>query len=297
MTITRAQFQVLLEPKLRNIWNDGWPPRPLEYPRFTNIGSSRKAQETDFKMTGLGLMANKPEGTNITYGDPIAGATVVYVHTVSGLGYKITDEMIRHELYGQMAKMETSLMRSAVDRQETDAAAILNNAFSTLVTGFASGEALCSTSHARLDGGTTQSNRSATDITLGVTALQNAIIGFHNWKDDRGRPFLSIPRLLVVLPADLMVARELLGSQYKPGTANNEINALMEDGLTFLVSHYVSAGWFVLGDNHDLNYIWDLRPTIEMDEDFDAGVVKRKLTQSYATGFGEWRGIYGNSVT
>ena len=67
MTITRAQFQTLLEPKLRNIWNDGWPPRPLEYPRFVNIGSSRKAQETDFKMTGLGLMVNKPEGTNVTY--------------------------------------------------------------------------------------------------------------------------------------------------------------------------------------------------------------------------------------
>ena len=48
MTITRAQFQTLLEPKLRNIWNDGWPPRPLEYPRFVNIGSSHKAQETDF---------------------------------------------------------------------------------------------------------------------------------------------------------------------------------------------------------------------------------------------------------
>lgn len=299
MTITRAQFQVLLEPKLRNIWNDGWPPRPLEYPRFTNIGSSRKAAETDYKMTGLGAMVAKPEGTNITYGDPIAGATVVYTHTTNGLGYKITDEMIRHELYGQMAKMETSLMRSAVDRQETDAAGILNNGFTTTVIGFVSGESLFSTSHARLDAGTAQANRPSTDVVLGVTALQNGIIQFHKWKDDRGRPFLSVPKLLIVDPNDLMTARELLGSQYKPGVANNEINALMEDGLTFMVSHYITSSddWFLIGDNHDLNHIWDLRPTVEMDEDFDAGVVKRKLTQAYSDGFGEWRGTYGTSGT
>ena len=297
MTVTRAQFQILLEPKLRNIWNQSWPPRPLEYARFTNITSSKKAQETDFKMTGLGLMVNKPEGTNVTYGDPIPGSTVVYTHTVNGLGYKITDEMIRHELYGQMSKMETSLMRSAVDRQETDAANILNNGFSTAVAGFASGESLFSTSHARLDGGTAQANRPSTDVSLGVTALQNSVIQFHLWKDDRGRPFLSVPRLLIIHPNDLMTARELLGSQYKPGVGNNEINALMEDGLTFMVSHYVtdSNAFYVIGDNHDLNYIWDLRPTIEMDEEFDAGIVKRKLQQGYSSGFGEWRGTYATS--
>lgn len=299
MTMTRAQFQLLLEPKLRNIWNQSWPPRALEYPRFTNITSSRKAAETDFKLTGLGAMQAKPEGTDVTYGDPIPGGTKVYTHTATALGYKVTQEMQRHELYGQIAKLETSLMRSAVQQQETDAANILNNAFSTTVTGFVSGESLCSTSHARLDGGTAQSNRPGTDINIGVTALQNAVIQFHVWLDDRGRPFLSIPRLLVVHPNDLMTVRELLGSDYKPGTANNEINALREDNLQYMVSHYVTDtnAWFLLGDNHDLNFIWDLRPQLDMDEDFDSKDIKRTLVQSYSSGFGEWRGVYGSSGT
>lgn len=299
MTVTRAQFQILLEPKLRNIWNQSWPPRPLEYPRFTNVTSSRKAQETDFKMTGLGSMVNKAEGTDVSYGDPIPGGTKVYTHTANALGYKITQEMQRHELYGQIAKLETSLMRSAVDRQETDAASILNNGFSTSFAGFVSSEALFSTSHARLDGGTAQSNRPSTDISLGVTALQNGLIQFHLMLDDRGRPFLSVPRLLIIHPNDLMTARELLGSDYKPGTANNEINALREDNLQYMVSHYVTDtnAWFLLGDNHDLNFIWDLRPQVDMDEDFDSKDIKRTLVQAYSEGYGEWRGSYGSSGT
>ena len=296
MTVTRAQFQILLEPKLRNIWNESWPPRPLEYPRFVNISSSKKAQETDFKMTGLGAMQDKTEGGKVTYGDPIPGATKVYTHTGNGLAYRVTDEMQRHELYGQISKLERSLMRSAVDRQETDAANVLNNGFNSAFGGFVS-EALFATSHARLDGGTAQANRPSTDISIGVTALQNAIIQFHLWKDDRGRPFLSVPRLLVIHPNDLMTARELLGSEFKPGTSNNEINALREEGLSYMVSHYVTDtnAWFLLGDNHDLNFIWDKKPTTSMDDDFDTDDIKRKLIQWYSTGYGEWRGAFGSS--
>ena len=299
MTVTRAQFQILLEPKLRNIWNESWPPRPLEYTQIVNIGSSRKAQETDYKMTGLGSMQDKTEGGLVTYGDPIGGSPKVYTHTSNALGYRVTAEMIRHELYGQVEKLERSLMRSASDRQETDAANILNNGFNSAFAGFVASEALFATSHARLDGGTAQSNRPSTDVSLGVTALQNAGIAFHTVKDDRGRPFLSVPKKLVIHPNDLYTARELLGSEFKPGTSNNEINALREDGLSFMVSHYVTDtnAWFLLGDNHDLNLIWDLRPSLEMESDFDTKDIKRTLVQAYSTGFGEWRGCYGSSGT
>lgn len=297
MTVTRAQFQILLEPKLRNIWNENYPPRPIEFTRFMNVSSSSKAQETDYKMTGLGAMQAKAEGADLTYGDPIGGSTKVYTHASNALGYRVTAEMIRHEQYGQIAKLERSLMRSAQDKQETDAAGVLNNAFSTSYAGFVSGEALCSTTHALLDGGTAQANRPSTDVSLGVTALQNAVIQFHLWKDDRSRPFISIPRLLIIHPNDLMVARELLGSEYKPGTSNNEINALREDGLSFMVSHYLTDtnAWFLQGDSHDLNFIWDLMPQTDMDDDFDSKDIKRSLVQAYSTGFGEWRGIFGSS--
>ena len=297
MTVTRAQFQILLEPKLRKISNDGYPQRPLEFSRFLNVSSSKKAQETDFQMTGLGAMVNKAEGADVSYGDPLPGATKVYTHTSNAGGYRVTAEMQRHEQYGQIAKLERSLLDSARDRQETDGANVLNNAFSTAVVGFTAAESLISTSHARLDGGTANANRPTTDVSLGVTALQNGIVQFHLWKNHRGRPFIAIPRLLIIHPNDLMIARELLGSEYKPGTSNNEINALKEDGLSYMVSHYVTDtnAWFLLGDQTDLNFIWDLNPTTDMAEDFDSKDIKRTLVQAYSTGFGDWVNVYGSS--
>jgi len=297
MTMTRAQFQILLEPKLRKINNDDWPSYPLLYTRFLKVSSSQKAQETDAKMTGLGAMQAKAEGADISYSDPINGGTKVYTHASNALGYRITAEMIRHERYGQVSKLEQSLIRAAVDKQETDGHGVLNNAFSTSFAGFVSGEALCATSHALLDAGTAQSNRPSTDASLGITALQNAVIQFRQWKDDRSRPIMAIPKLIIVTPNDIMVARELVGSEYKPGTSNNEINALRADGLTFMDSPYLTDtnAWFLLGNTHDLNFIWDLRPTMEMDTDFDSKDIKRSLVQAYSHGFGDWRGIYGSS--
>jgi len=299
MTITRAQFPLLLEPKLRNIWNDSFKQWELLYPRFVNVGSSKKAQETDYQMTGLGSLAAIGEGEDVTYDNPIGGSSKVYTHATYGLGYKITDEMIRHEQYGQMAKMEKSLMRAVVDKQETDAHSVLNNAFSTSYAGFTSGEALCATSHARLDSGTVNSNAPATDVALGITALQNAIIQMRLWKDDRGRPIRSTPKLLIIHPNDLMTARELLGSTLKPGTANNEINAIRDEGLSFMDTPYLTDtnAWYLLADSHDLNFIWDLRPTVTMDTEFDSDVVKRKAKQAYSFGFGSWVGIYGTDGT
>jgi hypothetical protein len=301
MTITRAQFQLLLEPKLRNIWNDSFKPWDLLYTRFVNVGSSKKAQETDYQMTGLGSLAAIAEGEDVVYDNPISGATKVYTHAGSGLGYKITPEMVRHEQYGQMKKMEASLIRATVDKQETDAHSILNNGFSTSYTGFGSGEALFSTSHARLDSGTANANTPATQISLGVTALQNAIIAFRGWKDDRGRPIRGIPKLLIIGPSDLMTARELLGTTLKPGTANNDLNAIREDGLSFMDTPYLtdsaSNSWFLIGDGHDLNFIWDLRPTVTMDEDFDSDIIKRKVKQAYSYGYGSWINTYGSSGT
>ncbi len=213
--------------------------------------------------------------------------------------------MQRHELYGQIDRLEGALMKSAIDNQEILAALVLNNGFSATVpagadgysaTGF-DGLALFSTAHTRLDGGATQANKPATDVDIGLTALQNAVIAYHGFKDDRGRPQMIRPRTLIVAPGDIFTAREILQSEYKPGTANNEVNAIKEEGLLYFVSHYMTDAdaWFLLGDQTDLNFIWDLRPVTSMDDDFDSEDVKRKVLQAFTTGFGEWRGTYGSS--
>jgi hypothetical protein len=123
------------------------------------------------------------------------------------------------------------------------------------------------------------------------------LIDFHNYKDDRGRPSLIRPKMLIISPEDQFTAKEILESEYKPGTANNDINALKGEGLSFMVSHYKTDtdAWFAVGDTHDLNFVWETRPRTATEEDFDHEYIKHKCVEGFAVGFGEWRGFWGTS--
>lgn len=302
MTVTRGQFQILLEPKLSNIWFDAAQKRPVEWTKYFNIRSTKKANVTDANMTGFGPLRLKGEAENVIFDDPINGNTKVYTPIRKALGYSISQEMVDHELYGVVQQWEGSLMDSAYDDLEVAGALFLNNGFGTTdADGFSStgfdGLATFSTAHTRLDGGATQRNRPSTDVDLGVTGLQGCVIDFHNWLSHRGRPIMIRPRLLIVNPEDSFTARELLNSEYKPGTANNEINALKDEGLSYTISHYIDDpdAWFVQGDQHDANFIWDVKTRGGMWEDEKAEVIYRKVVQGYVVGHGEWTGWWGTT--
>ena len=303
MTISRAQALVLLEPKLSRIWFDAVQKRPVEWTRYVNIRSTKKATITDFNMTGFGPLTLKGEGQTISSDDPIFGNQKTYQPVRFGLKYAITQEMIDHELYGQTSRLETALMDVAYDNLEVNTALIFNNGFGTTnADGFTStgfdGLQLFSTAHTRLDGGATQRNRPSTDVDISVTGVQGAIQDFHGWKSHRGRPVMIRPNLLIVTPGDMFTAKEILQSEYKPGTANNEINAIRGEGIAdYMIGHYLTDtdAWFVLGDQHDLNFIWDVQTRGGMWEDDDAEVIYRKVVQGYIAGHGEWYGAWGST--
>src|SRR6185369_4229142 len=115
MTITRDQAVVLLEPKLSNIWHDAYPIVPVEYTAYFNIRTTKKATITDYKLTDFGALRLKGEGENVAYDDPIFGPVTTYSPVRFALGYKVTQEMIDHELYGQVDRFERALIKSAVD--------------------------------------------------------------------------------------------------------------------------------------------------------------------------------------
>lgn len=298
MTITATQFLLFMEPGLRNIWHESWPPRELQYVDVLNIGSMTKATETDAKLGGFGPLSEQLEGEAVIYQDPLTPITTNYTYIVKASGYRVTDRMIRDELYGQTERFERDLMAAVRDDQEQTAWGLFNNATTTTNVGF-DGLALLSTAHTRLDGGANQSNRHATDVALSLSGLHDMVIGFRNWRNERGRPFQALPRLLIVPPDLMMIADELLNTTGKPGTNLNDLNAITRFGLQFKVVDYLTSttAWFVVGDNHDLNWLWRFQPESGSEVEFDTNTMKRKVRQGYALGFGEWRGVYGSAGT
>lgn len=296
--MTAGQFQLLTEPGLSNLWHESWPPREEQFSAIFNIRDMERLKITDAKMAGFGPFQEQAEGQSVQYDEAIAPVTVDYESIVEALGYKITDKLIRGELYGQVQLLERDLMSASQDAIETFAFGLLNNATDAAQFAGFDGLALASTAHTRLDGGATQANRPTTLSALSLAELHTAVITFRNWKNDRGRPFRSVPRKLIIPPDEELNAIEILESAMRPDTANNATNALTRFGLQPMVVDYLSSStfWSVVGDAHDLNFLWWFRPETGSKVDFDTDTVLRKARQSYARGFGEWRGFYLGST-
>lgn len=307
--ITRAQFLSLMEPKLRDIKSDSDFPRlPTIYTRlYDNIGTSRKKTETYFDYAGLGDFAVKTEGDLVSFTDPVSGAELPFTHVRFSNGYKITQEMIDHEQYNEMPKLEMELRLALDDFLEVEGHRLLNAAFATTggSNGFKAtdfrGEALIATSHTRIDGGTAQSNRPSTDANLDWTSLANGVIQFSLWKDERGRVIRGEPRTLIVHPNDSMTAQELMGSAQKPGTPNNEINALRGVISEVIVSPYITDtnSWYLKGASTKTVWMWDTVAggRFGMFDDWHREVIERKAVVGFSMGHLDWRNWYGSSGT
>lgn len=299
MAINRGGFARLLEPDLRKVHVEIGQKRRLEHPMWVNQPDMPWNPFTDKQLAGFGVMPAKPEGDVFTVDEPIDGGTKSYEAVSYGIAWEVTREMWRDDLYGPMRGMTEAATKSSLNRLEVDAHSILNNAFDTAFVGFTAAESLCSTSHARLDGGTAIANRPTVEIQFGQTGLQNGITRFENMVDERGLPSLMTAVSAVVGPSNKFVAREILGSSLKAGTAQNEINALIDEDLSYLVSHYFddATQWFLLASKgaHDLNFFVLEQPDFDSFEDPWTGNAVFTIYQSHIAGFGSWRGIDGSN--
>lgn len=296
MPMTAGQFLTLLQPGLATIWFEAQQERESQFDRWANVRQFEKIDLEDAKMAGFGTLQTMAEGQDVTFEEAIAPVTKTYNSTMFGLGYVITDKLIRKELYGQVERFERALSRSSADHIEVFAHAILNNATNTTISAGFDGLSLANTAHTRLDGGATQSN--SLSQALSLAALHDMWITFDNWVDDRGRPIRVEPDLLVVPPDLWPTAVELLDSEMRPDTANNATNVVNRFGLSLMRDHYLDSTtfWGVFGTNHDVNFIWDLQPERSSEEVFENKNVKRMVRQGYGRGHGEWRGfLLGNS--
>jgi hypothetical protein len=293
----RGAFSNVLAPGFRKIVFESYKERPIEGTALVNVNTSKRAYEEDFPIAGFGTLLSKAEGGSVTYQDAIQGVAKRYTWTTYALGFRITQELMEDDLYGIMGgRMSKALGRSARNNKEIVMHAPYNNGFNTAFSGFVSGESLFSTSHALLRGGTI-ANRPATDADFDLLALQAGIEHFHNLTDESGIPVVFIPRLLVHSIGDYWMVNQVLKSQYLPGTNFNDINQVANEGIKAHLSHYLTDpdAWFLLADQHDVNYFDRRAGQFTNSDDFHTGDALFKFTRRNGSGFGDWRGVYGTS--
>ena len=182
--------------------------------------------------------------------------------------------------------------------KEIKGANILNNATNTAQLG-GDGVTLLNASHP-LGGGGTASNILATPADLSETSLETLLIQISEAEDDRGIPIALTGQKLIVPPNLVFIAERVLKSNLRPGTADNDINAMRNMGMIpggVVVNQRLTDTdqYFIMTDCPDGMKHFVRAPIKKAVEgDFETGNLRYKVRERYSFGFTDWRGVYGS---
>ena len=299
--ITSSAFAKLLYPGLNTIYNTKYNEFTPEWPQIFDSVKSTRAFEEELGITGFGLPQVKPEGLGISYDEMSQGWLVRYTHAVFALGFIVTKEVFRDNLYPQVGlRNATSLAFSMRQGKETVAANVLNRAFNSSYLG-EDGATLCSTSHLTKTG-ITWANRPSTDADISEAALEQALIDISSFVNERGLKIRILANKLIVPPAlEFDTVRILKNTEWRPGTADRDINAIATIGAFkggYTINHYLtdSDAWFIKTDCPDGLKLFQREPmTFDVDDDFPTSNALFKAEERYSVGCTDKRGIYGSS--
>ena len=299
MAISRAQLLKELLPGLNALFGLEYAKYGEDQKEIYEQETSERSFEEETKLSCFGAAPVKTEGAAVEFDNAQEAFTARYSHETIAMGFAVTEEAMEDNLYDSLSSRYTkALARAMAYTKQVKAAATLNNGFNSAFTG-GDGQPLFSTAHPLVSGGT-NSNRPSTGADLNETSLEDSVIQIAAWVDERGLLIASQPRKLIIPPALQFVATRLLETQGRVGTADNDINALVNNGSIpegYSVNHYLTDtnAWFLTTDiPNGLKHFVRSPMATSMDGDFDTGNVRYKARERYSFGFSDPLGMFGS---
>ena len=300
MAISRAQLLKELLPGLNALFGLEYATYGEQHKEIYDTETSERSFEEETKLSGFSAAPVKSEGSAIAYDNAQEAFTARYNHETIALGFSLTEEAIEDNLYDSLSSRYTkALARAMAYTKQTKAASVLNNGFSAGVYAGGDGVALFSTAHPLVSGGT-NSNTQSTAADLNETSLEAAVIQIAAWTDERGLLIAAKPRKLIVPPALQFVATRLLETQLRTATADNDINAIVNNGSIpegYTVNNYLTDtnAYFICTDvPNGMKHFVRTPLSNSMDGDFDTGNVRYKSRERYSFGFSDPLGMFGS---
>jgi hypothetical protein len=271
----------------------------LTHPKLFGQKSTTRKFERMQSIAPFGSMPTKGEGAEYSFDQIQPGYSKDITPLEYGMGFQWTETSMEDDDFEVLAQYSKWLGFSARVLQETQAAAVLNNGFSTQLT--ADGIALFSTSHALKRGGTAK-NKLSTDADLGVGALAQMRSDMRtNTKLESGQ--LVRPSKDVYLwchPDNEWLAHRLVNSAGLPQSADNDTNPAKDlMNITVLPWEYLTDAdaWGLVAKktaSHGLKQVNRIKPRLNpMGVDWKTGnrIVTIRLRQVWDSF--DWRNLAG----
>lgn len=301
MTMNTANLSELLWPGIKDMFGQTYNEYPPLYTQYMDVMETDMAFDKFQGLTELPLLGVKDQGAAISFQDIKQGFQREIMQVSYALGGVITREMMDFNQYRQMMDIPKALARSCRKTEETVAANLLNNGFSTAAnpTRTADGLSLFNSAHLNVGSGTFR-NTPATASDLTMTALEQAHTDISNFVDDWGNPILARAVSLVVSTSDQHTARKILETEYAVGSANNDKNVVSSAmiPLQLIVNPYLTDpdAWFIKTDvPNGLVWLDSAQAEIERDNDFHTKNLEFSIYRRFGTGAVDARGYYGSA--
>jgi hypothetical protein len=251
--------------------------------------SMRYIAQAYLKQEGAPSQADNASGQRYTYNQ---------THNELAVLFAITRKAIDDNLYKTEFGPAVMGLNEAFDRtNEAFAADVLNSAATYNAAIGGDGVAFASTAHP-VDGGTF-SNLASPAASLNETSLLNAQVAINaNFRDNANQRMNAKPRQLIIPPQLEPVAIRLLKTELRPGTAQNDVNAILstQGGIPdgYHVWNYLTSqfAWFLQTNQDGLVYMNRTPYETDMSVEFSTDNLLVKGYQRNSYSYNEPRSMY-----
>jgi len=295
--INRSNIPTLLRPGLISVFGD-YNIYPNLWKEIYSQHRSDKAVEYEMEMQGLPLAQPKADGAPVSSGSMQQAYETSYINQYYGISFQITRAAIMDNLYQSEFPQQARQLRNSLDTlKNVNGAFIFNNAFTASST-VSDGQPLCSQFHPISTG--TLANTFANGVQFNEASLEDAITLIKSWSNVAGLPINTSTVKVLVPQSRAFDASRILKSEFRTGTTNNDINAIVHDKYMpggFVVNQFITNPnyWFVLTDQ-DNGFKYYLRENLDID--FITDVVTDNVTvraiERYSFGCSNWRAVFGS---
>lgn len=239
------------------------------------------------------------EGAEYSFQRPKQGSRKTLTIVKYGLGFSISEEMVADGKFDLIGDMVRKLAKSGRESQEVQAMNVLNNGFTTETA--ADGLSVFNSAHI-LPSGLTFRNVPVANADLSASSLEQAITDFDSiFIGDSGIYYRKKPRVLLVHPSNKLYAMELVGSELRADTADNNMNSIKGEGLVVISSPRITDtdSWFLLDAPAETGLRIISRQPLETkaagaDLGFTSDSILYKARYRESIGVTHAYGIYGN---
>jgi hypothetical protein len=303
MPVALSSIRDLLFPGLRAVTGK-YQQIPRQYDQIFQYIKSEQAVERTAENRYLPLARLKNEGGTTVF-DNRAGERFTWnqSHLEIALGYAITRPAIDDNLYKtQFNPSNLGLQESFNQTKEIYAASVFNlgNVYQQSIGG--DGQPLFSTAHP-IDGGT-YANAPTTAMDLSETALLSGMISIRRqFVDQAALKFYARGKMLLIPPELQPVAIRLLETPLRPGTGDNDVNAIRSTtgGLKegYFVNDYLTSpyAWFLLTNVPGFAYMERIPFEMSMEVEFSTDNLLVKAYERYSLSYYNPRAGFGTFPT